>query len=69
MAAGDQWWAAVAGGAAGTGGVVKGAGGKGRAGAAVTGLAEPAVGEKKGKRQETGMLSVNTYRLLNKAFH
>lgn len=54
MATGDQWWAAAAAGAAGTRGVVKGAGGTGRAGAAVTGLTEPAVGERRGRERRQG---------------
>lgn len=66
MATGDRWWAAVAARAVGRGGGTRRAGA-----AAVSEAAEPAVREKKerGKRKEMGMLSVNTYRRLNKAFH
>lgn len=50
-------WAAVAARAAGTKGVVRGAGGTGRAGAAVTGLAEPAVGEKGEEKGDRDVIS------------
>lgn len=68
MATGDRCWAAVAARAVGRGG------GTWRAGAgaaAASEAAEPAARKKKerGKRKEMGMLSVNTYRRLNKAFH
>lgn len=45
MADGGRWWAAVAARAAGTEEAGRAAGETGRAGAAVTGAAEPAVGK------------------------